>query len=538
MIYHLHHLLAASARQHPHGVAVVYGDDRLEYAQFDEASGRLARALLDHGMRRADRVGIFLPKSLEAAVSIFGILKAGGVYVPIDPNSPPSRAAHIVRDCGIKHLITTGRGLRALFEGPGDRGGPLEAVVLAGDQAGPDRVPPGVRIVPWRDLSGFPVLRRDTEGVDTDLAYILYTSGSTGVPKGVMISHRAAFTFIDWTYHHLGVNDTDIVANHAPLHFDLSIFDIFTTIKAGGTVALVPERLSTFPIVLSQFIRDNRITIWYSVPSALTLLLAHGTFARYTYPHLRLVLFAGEVFPIKYLRMLTSATTARLLNLYGPTETNVCTFYEVRDLASDRTAPVPIGKAIENYEVFALTEDQRLIRPGEVGELYARGPGLMSGYWGDPQRTAQVLLQNMLHPHFEERVCRTGDLVTLDEEGNYLYIGRRDHMVKSRGYRIELGEIETALYSHPRITEAVVVAIPDEEVTNRLKAFIVTDPADALTVQDVQGYCQEHVPKYMVPETVEFRRILPKTSTGKVDRRSLLEESLTVTRGEQPRSAL
>ena len=538
MIYQLHHLLATSTRQHPHGVAVVYGDDRLEYTQLGEASGRLARALLDHGMSRADRVGIFLPKSIEAVVSIFGILKAGGVYVPIDPNSPPSRAAHIVRDCGIRYLITTARGLRTLLEGLGDRGGPLEAAVLVGDRTGPDGVPSGVRIVPWRDLPGFPLLRRDTEGVDTDLAYILYTSGSTGVPKGVMISHRAALTFIDWTYHHFGVNDADIVANHAPLHFDLSIFDIFTTMKAGGTVALVPERLSTFPIVLAQFIRDNRITIWYSVPSALTLMLAHGNFARYTYPHLRLVLFAGEVFPIKYLRMLASATTARLFNLYGPTETNVCTFYEVRDLAPDRTAPVPIGKAIENYDVFGLNEEQRFIRPGQVGELYARGPGLMSGYWGDPQRTAQVLLQNMLHSHFEDKLCRTGDLVTVDEEGNYLYIGRRDHMVKSRGYRIELGEIETALYSHPRITEAAVVAIPDEEVTNRLKAFVVTDLPDALTVQDVQGCCQEHVPKYMVPEIVEFRQVLPKTSTGKIDRRSLLEQSLPVAREGEPRSTL
>jgi len=174
-------------------------------------------------------------------------------------------------------------------------------------------------------------------------------------------------------------------------------------------------------------------------------MLTRGNFAKYAYPDLRLVLVAGEVFPLKYLRALRQSTRARLFNLYGPTETNVCTCFEVADLPPDRADPVPIGRAIANYEVFAVDEQGRSIKPGEVGELYARGPGLMSGYWGDPERTRRVLVPNWLLRHFEERVCRTGDLVTIDENGNYVYIGRRDHMVKSRGYRIELGEIEAIL---------------------------------------------------------------------------------------------
>jgi acyl-coenzyme A synthetase/AMP-(fatty) acid ligase len=301
----------------------------------------------------------------------------------------------------------------------------------------------------------------------------------------------------------------------------LSIFDIFTTIKAGGTVVLVPERMSTFPVTMSQLIRDQKITVWYSVPSALILMLVHGNFTKYTYPGLRLILFAGEVFPIKYLRALRESTTARLFNLYGPTETNVCTFYEVTDLPPEQTTPVPIGRAIANYDVFAVRDDGELIKPGEVGELYARGPGLMSGYWGDPEKTDRVLVPNRFQTGFQERICRTGDLVSLDGDGNYLYLGRRDHMVKSRGYRIELGEIETALYTHPKIREAAVVAIPDEEVTNRLKAFVVADEKGVPTAQEIQRHCQERIPKYMVPEMIEFRDFLPKTSTGKIDRQSL-----------------
>lgn len=526
MIYLLHHLLRDTAQRHAERTAVVFGTARISYRDLDTISAKLASALRERGLRKGDRVGIYLQKSIFSVVSVFGILKAGGVYVPIDPNFPRGRFAHIIQDCGIRHLITSDHKLPDVAEVLTHLSGHLlDAVVLVGDAPRPeDPAPGGLPLISWDSVMGATPPERTVDGVDTDLGYLLYTSGSTGVPKGVMISHRAAFTFINWTHEYFQICEDDVVSNHAPLHFDLSIFDIFTTVKAGGSVVLVPERLSTFPVTLSQFIRDQRITVWYSVPSALVLMLVRGNFSKYAYPDLRLILFAGEVFPIKYLRALRQSTRARLFNLYGPTETNVCTAYEVGELPADRVAPVPIGTPIGNYEVFAVDGQGQPITPGAVGELYARGPGLMSGYWGDPEKTRRVLVPNRFQPHFEDIVCRTGDLVTLDEDGNYVYLGRGDHMIKSRGYRIELGEVETALYTHPKIVEAAVVGIPDEEVTNRLKAFIVCGQGATVTTKEIQEHCQARIPRYMVPEMIELRDSLPKTSTGKIDRSALLEE--------------
>lgn len=520
MIRLLQHLLPESASRFPDRTAVRFGEERLTYAELEDQAGRLAAALLDAGVRKGDRVGIHFHKSARSIAAVFAVLKSGGIYVPLDPNSPRARISHIIRDCGIRHLIASREKLDTLMAGTADAPAPvLDAAVLVDGAAA--QIERASRVIGWEDAMRAPPLSPPADGVDSDLSYILYTSGSTGIPKGVMISHRAAFTFVNWCHDTFGMNERDVVSNHAPLHFDLSIFDIFTTVKAGGAIVPVPERLSTFPVRLAEFIRDQRITCWYSVPSALTMMLLRGGLAKLDYPDLRLVLFAGEVFPVKYLREVMACFRARFWNLYGPTETNVCTAYEVTQLAADRTEPVSIGTAIANYDVFALNQKGEIAAVGEEGELFGRGPGIMSGYWGDTEKTGRVLVPNPLPARFEERVVRTGDIVVLEADGTYTYRGRRDNMVKSRGYRIEIGEIETALYGHPKITEAAVVAIPDDEVTNRLKAYVVTEPAGALSVQEVQHHCRSRVPKYMIPEMVEFRDVLPKTSTGKVDKQSL-----------------
>jgi acyl-coenzyme A synthetase/AMP-(fatty) acid ligase len=283
---------------------------------------------------------------------------------------------------------------------------------------------------------------------------------------------------------------------------------------------LVPTEALLFPSQAVRFIAQQQITIWYSVPTALSMMVQRGGLREGDCPTLRVVLFAGEVFPTKYLRSSMEVLPhADFFNLYGPTETNVCTYYRVPPLASDRIEPIPIGRPIGNVEVFGVTEDGRRVGVGEVGELYVRGAGVMQGYWGDQERTDAALVPHPFFPEARDRVYRTGDLVSLDEDGNYLLLGRRDNQIKSRGYRVELGEVETALYAHPSVVECAVVAVPDELITNRIRAFVVS--RDDIGADDLTRFCAERIPQYMIPDAIHFMGELPKTSTGKVDRRVL-----------------
>jgi amino acid adenylation domain-containing protein len=531
MAFLLHQLLTESAARLPDKEAVRMGNQSLTYAQLEALTNQTARMLRQVGVKRGDRVGIYVHKSLASVISVFSIMRAGGVYVPLDPNTPAKRLAYITRNCEVKVLLTSTEMIGELSKFFED-GTPLESLILTDDtrpiQA---KLPETVQVIGWEDvLAGDTAALPASGAIETDLAYILYTSGSTGDPKGVMISHRTIFTFVNWCYERFHMSENDRVTSHAPLHFDLSTFDIYVTIKAGGTVVLVPEKLSVFPVQLVRLLRDERITVTYLVPSILSLMVNYGDLESYDLSALRTILFAGEVFPIRYLRQLVAKIPqAEYFNLYGPTETNVCTYYQVqpKDLAPERTQPVPIGIACENIEAFAVDERGQLVTtPGKEGELWVRGSCVAQGYWGDPAKTARGFVRNTYQPYYDEVAYRTGDIVYLDEDGiNWIYVGRRDHMVKSRGYRIELGEIEIALYSFEGVKEAVVVAIPDELVGNRLKAYVVLGNENGFTMKDIEAHCQKRLPRYMVPETIELLEALPKTSSGKVDRTLLARRS-------------
>ncbi len=519
MAYVLQQLLSETASRFPERPAVWAHNGTLTYRELDERSNQLAHWLLARGVKKGDRVGIYFSKSIESVVSMFGVLKAGAAYVPLDPHAPVRRVEYIIGNCGIRTLITTQAKLQALT--PGLLGENGFALLVGKPNCAP--VPAGA--MAWDSLSALPKAPPPAcSSIETDLAYILYTSGSTGDPKGVMLSHRNALTFINWCAETFHVRPEDHLSSHAPLHFDLSVFDIYNSIEAGASVYMIPEDVAVFPASLVKFIEEHRISVWYSVPSALVLLLLHGDLDRHPLNSLRLVLFAGEPFAIKYLRRLAELLPdVDLYNLYGPTETNVCTYYQVDRSLLPNIDRLPIGKACANTEVFAVTEDDRPIAEGETGELYVRGPSVTKGYWGDPEKTAKMVLPNRFQPNFSEDLYRTGDLVTRDARGDYNFLGRRDHMVKSRGYRIELGEIEAALYAHAAVKETAVVAIPDEEIGNRIKAFVCPAQPNVLTKGDLQQHCAARVPKYMIPELIEFCESLPKTSTGKVDRRRLAQ---------------
>jgi amino acid adenylation domain-containing protein len=534
MGYLLQQLLTDSAARAPERPAVAVGERRLSYRELDQLSNQVARALQAQGVAPGDRVGILAPKSAAAIVAVYGALKAGACYVPLDPKSPAPRLTAIMADSGIAVVLAdraTAGQAAAMADGlPQLRSvlvtGPhwgREAAADPGDDAGQRERQPAV--VPWEAVRAEPDgPLPDGQAIDADLAYILYTSGSTGTPKGVMISHRASLTFVEWAAACAGLTERDHVCSPAPLHFDLSVFDVFATCLAGACVAVIPELTAMFPARLAQWMERERISVWYSVPSVLTVLVTYGNLRGFDLSGLRAIIFAGEVFPAKHLNgLMAELPHARFLNWYGPTETNVCTWYEVPAGSTPLTAPVPIGRACANTDAFAVTDEGAPVsKPGDEGELYVRGAGLMRGYWGDPAKTARMLVRNPFQAAYDELAYRTGDLVRLDDEGNFVFCGRRDGMVKTRGYRVELGEVEAALYGHPAVREAVVLPVPDELLGSRLRAFIAAD--GELTREEVLDHCRRRLPAYMVPDVVEFCEALPRTSTDKIDRALLAEK--------------
>lgn len=523
MSYLLHHLISESAQKHPDKEAIVLKGHKMSYGRLEEESNRLAHALLAMGSRRGDRIGIHLYRSIDAIVGLLGILKTGAAYVPLDPSTPPARFEYMVNKCGIRFLLTSREKLVPLESTLSACPSLVSVVIMNGLDA--DReYPDSPKLVDWikaRDQVSYSA--PEAGAVDRDLAYILFTSGSTGNPKGVMISHLNSLTFVDSAYDFFSIAASDIFSNICPLHFDMSVFDLFVAFKAGATVAIIPEATATFPVELAKFIEKNGVTIWNSVPSALSLLANLGSLPNYDLSSLRLVLFAGEVFPVKYLRRLRAVVPgASFYNIYGQTEANSSTFFHVKETPSDDEAVLPIGRPFPNFDVFALDDEGRQIcKSGEKGELYVRASSVALGYWDDVERTNDRFVIDPLKPYTGQKVYRTGDLVSLDEEGNYTFLGRKDHMIKSRGYRIEIGEIETALSTHEGIKNAVVIPIPDHTIGNRIAAVIVPLTKGGLEKEDVLRYCGIRLPRYMIPEIIEFRDSLPMTSSGKIDRKNL-----------------
>ncbi len=522
MAFLLNQLLTRSAERFPERPAIWARGRSLTYAELEERSNQLAHLLRERGLAKGDRVGLFFPKAVESVATMFGVLKAGGVYVALDPSAPADRIEYIIQNCGIRALVTTAEKLKTL----NPRQIPsVEFTVLAEQNVAPE----AGNQIPWMALVGFDGSRppEPLQPTTTDLAYIIYTSGSTGRPKGVMLTHQNALTFIQWCADEFRVNPEDHLSSHAPLHFDLSVFDIYNAIEAGACVFMIPEEVQLFPASLTRFIVEKGISIWYSVPSALVFLVLHGRLGAADLSKLRIILFAGEVFPMKYLRQLADLVPhAELYNLYGPTETNVCTYYKVDRAVLASQERLPIGRACLNTEVFAVDDRDRIITEiGGEGELYVRGPSVTPGYWGDREKTHKMVVPNRFQPHLEENLYRTGDLVRLREGGDYDFLGRRDSQIKSRGYRIELGEIEAVLLAHEGVREAAVVAVADEEIGARLRAFVTAHNGSALGLPELQHHCASKLPQYMIPERIQVREVMPKTSTGKIDRVKLALEA-------------
>jgi amino acid adenylation domain-containing protein len=474
----------------PQATAVVAGGERVTYAELDRLANQVARALAALDVRAGDRVAIWMEKSHRAVAAMQGALRLGAAYVPIDPLSPVARAALIASGCAASALVC------------GAEREQLAEMVLA-------------PCLDWaRVTAQDPAPLPRPSVAQDDLAYVLYTSGSTGTPKGVCLSHGNALAFIDWAAGELQASAEDRFSNHAPFHFDLSVLDLYVAFAAGASVHLVSEKNAYLPGELLRFIAAEHITVWYSVPSALVLMLEHGGLTESVaadLADLRAILFAGETFPIKHLRRLRHCfPAARLLNLYGPTETNVCTFHEVHAIAEQQSVPVPIGRACSGDRVWAVDAAGRAVEVGGEGELLVSGPTVMLGYWGEPPQG--------------NRPYSTGDLVRRISDDRFEFVGRRDHMVKVRGHRIELGEIEATLLAHPAVRECAVLVLGGG-IEARLVAFVVPVGQERPGLLAMKAHCAARLPRYMIIDKVRWLESLPRTNNGKIDREALRLES-------------
>ena len=523
-IFLLHQLLEDAAARSPEKEAVIYREQSINYSDLERKSNQLARLLVRNGVKAGDRVGIMLGKCLESIVSIMGILKTGGCYVPIDPSAPANRARHILRNCGISIVITSNHFLEKLGDLDASKTYPTTIILTEGTVRGPLAWNGPSKVVGWKDIeeeADTPPKKVDV--TDAAPAYILHTSGSTGLPKGVVISHRNAMTFVNMAADFFHVHEEDRICNHAPLSFDLSMFDIYVALKCRATIVLVPENLSVFPVKLAEYVENKKITIWNSVSSVLSMLAARGGLNKFPFASLRLVIFSGEFLPAKYLRILRKhMSNAGFYNIYGQTEANSSTFYKVDKIPEDDTWKIPIGKAFPDIEVFLMNEDGKVIDfQGGEGEIHVKGSAVALGYWGDPERTKERFIPDPRTKDSTVTVYKTGDIARLDGNGNLIFLGRKDYLIKSRGYRIEPGEIEAVLNSHSTISRAAVVGVPDEIIGNRIIGCVEGIDGIKTGSDEVISYCSRLLPKYMIPEKILFYDHLPQTQNGKVDRNVL-----------------
>jgi amino acid adenylation domain-containing protein len=519
----LHDWLTEQARQRPEATAVVLEPERLTYGELETYSSRLSGALRAVGCQPGDRVALLLPKSPLAVAAILGVLKADAIYVPLDLGSPAPRVARQLSSCQPRCVLATAAAL-PLLDQLFDRLDLVQPFVVGWL----DSEAPGVgrhRLAfTGRDLEHFPGAPAPSRNTPQDAAYILFTSGSTGDPKGVVITHANVTAFVEWatTYFQLGPGDR--LSGHSPLHFDLSVFDIFGALAAGAELHLVPDHLRLDAHRLAGFIRTAQLTQWFSVPSALSYMAQFDVVRPDDFPTLKRVLWCGDVLPMPVLRYwMRRLPHVTFTNLYGPTEATIASsYYTVPACPPDDVAAVPIGVPCPGEELLVLDEHLKPVPPGDIGHLYIRGVGLSPGYWQDEERTRAAFIPNPFGSDPRDRLYRTGDLARIGPDGLVYFVGRTDTQVKSRGYRIELGEVEAALRTMPGLRDCAVVGMPTTgfEGTVICCAYVPV-PGAAIAPAILRRELARLLPSYMLPARWIALERLPINANGKVDRPAL-----------------
>ena len=493
---------------------MVLGEVRVTYEELETMANRMANVLERHGVKRGDRVVLFLDNSVEAVAGVFATLKAGAVFSPVNPTTKADKLAYVLNNCRATAVVTHGRLLGTVAEAV-QQAPSVAAVLVAGEEKPAVRGGVGLS----QAMQSAPAVSPANPGIDIDLAMLIYTSGSTGFPKGVMMTHQNIVHAATSITTYLENTPQDIILSVLPMSFDYGLYQVLMSVKMGATVVL--EKSFAFPNMVLQKLTQERVTGFPLVPTMAAILLQMKNLLPGSFPHLRYITNTAAALPPAHIQRLQELfPTTRIYSMYGLTECKRCTYLPPEQLKS---RPGSVGRAIPNTEVYVVDDQGRRVGPGEVGELVIRGGHVMKGYWENPTATDRVLRPG---PHPWEKVLYSGDLFKTDEEGFLYFVGRKDDIIKTRGEKVSPKEVENVLYAMPGVREAAVVGVPDPILGMAIKAVIVPAEPGAIAEQDVLRHCAQHLEDFMVPKSVEFRSELPKTSTGKIRRSEVQAEAL------------
>ncbi len=505
--------LTSSVKSSPHKVGLVFGKKRLSYSEMDKLSNKLANVLVSKGVKRGDRVGIYLDNSVETVCSVFGILKASAIFVIINSTTKPNKLAYILNNCRIKALITDFNKFETISQ-VCQKTPHLNFVLFSGGKSDKVRNNPEKFLVYEDQLNSAPSYPPRCESIDMDLATIIYTSGTTGTPKGVMMTHLNMVSAANSITTYLENTNSDIILNVLPLSFDYGLYQLLMAFKIGGTLVL--DKTFLYPFDIVKTLINEKVTGFPGVPTIFALLLQLENLKKYDFRHLRYITNTAAALPVSHVRKLKETfPKTKIYLMYGLTECKRVSYLPPEEV---NRRPDSVGKGMPNEEVWIVNEKGEKAMPYQTGELVVRGSNVMMGYWELPQETDKVLRSGK-YPR--EKVLYTGDLFKMDQEGFLYFVGRKDSIIKSRGEKISPKEIENVLYELEEVAEATVVGIPDKILGEAIKAMVVLKEGAFLSEEQILKHCAQNLEDFMVPQVVEFRSFLPKTESGKIKKSAL-----------------